>query len=90
VGGRRAAHAAHQAGVYAHGVTADGLDRAAQLGVAALGAGVVIPPAPEGPDQLPVVLGYADQGGQWLRNGRRYDRAATHVAPEPTVDVIGL
>jgi hypothetical protein len=87
--------AAREAGVdlpvdYAHRVTADGLDRATQLGVTALGAGVVIHTASESPDQLPVVLGYADPGGQWLRDGRRYHPAATHVAPEPPVEVIEL
>jgi hypothetical protein len=87
--------AARDAGVdlpvdYAHRVTADGLGRATQLGVTPLGAGVVIHTAPDRPDQLPVVLGYADRGGQWLRDGRRYHPPATHVAPEAPVDFIGL
>lgn len=87
--------AAREAGVdapvdYAHRVTADGLGQANQLGVTPLGAGVVIHTAPDRPDQLPVVLGYADRDGQWLRDGRRYHPAATHVAPEPPVEVISL
>jgi hypothetical protein len=87
--------AAREAGVdlpidYAHRVTADGLNRTTQLGVTPLGAGVVIHTAPNSAIQLPVVVGYADQGGQWLRDGRRYHPAATHVAPEPPVEVIGL
>ncbi len=87
--------AAREAGVdlpvdYARQVTVDGLNRATQLGVTPIGAGVVIHTAPEGPDQLPVVLGCADRGGQWLRDGRRYHPAATNVAPEPPVEIIGL
>jgi hypothetical protein len=74
---------------YARQDTDDGLNGATQLDVAPIGADVVIHIAPEGPDQLPV-LGNADRGAQWLRDGRRYHPAATHVAAKPPVQVIGL
>lgn len=69
--------AALEAGVeltasYAARVAADGLARCEQLGVTRLGEGVVIHTAPENQYKLPIVLGYADAGGEWLRDGSRH------------------
>ncbi len=66
--------AAAEAGVelttsYAAIVAADGLARCGQLGITRLGEGVVIHTAPEDRSELPIVLGYADRGGEWLRDG---------------------
>ncbi len=87
--------AARDAGVdlpvdYVQRVTADGLGRTTQLGVTPLGAGVVIHTVPEDADQLPVVVGYADSGGQWLRDGRRYQPTITAAAPEPPAEAVTL
>jgi hypothetical protein len=57
---------------YAVRVAADGLARCAQLGVTRLGEGVVIHTAPENRRELPIVLGYAGAGGEWLRDGSRH------------------
>jgi hypothetical protein len=56
---------------YARAVAADGLARAAALALSRLGAGVVIHTAP-GERHLPIVIGYADERGQWYRDGRRH------------------
>lgn len=53
---------------YAERVAADGPCLCPQLGVTGLGEGVVIHTAPEASDQLPIVLGYADSTGEWLRD----------------------
>lgn len=65
--------AAHDAGIeltldYANTVAAQGISRCDQLGVTKFGAGVVIHTVPEGAQEHPVVLGYADGTGQWLRD----------------------
>ena len=57
---------------YARRIAADGLARCVQLGVTRLGEGVVIHTAPENSCELPIVLGYADAGGEWLRDGSRH------------------
>ena len=69
--------AAAEAGVelpidYSHRVAADALSRAGQVALTRLGAGVVIHTAPDTPDRLPEVLGYADAAGQWYRDGSRH------------------
>lgn len=69
--------AAGEAGVdlpsdYAQAVAADGLARCPQLGVTLLGGGVVLHTAPEGVDGLPVILGYANPGDRWRRDGSRH------------------
>ncbi len=56
---------------YAARITADGLARCDQLAVTTLGDGVVIHTAPAGDGELPIVLGYADRDGEWLRDGSR-------------------
>ena len=56
---------------YARAVAADGLARADALALSRLGAGVVIHTAP-GERRLPIVVGYADERGQWYRDGRRH------------------
>ena len=58
--------------IYAERVAADGAARCHQLGVTRLGDGVVIHTAPESQEELPVVLGYANPDGQWLRDGTRH------------------
>ena len=58
---------------YAERVAADGLARCQQLGVKRVGRGVVIHTAPEAHLELPIVLGYADASGEWLRDGNRHD-----------------
>jgi hypothetical protein len=72
--------AAHNAGIelnrsYADTVATHGLAQCGQLGVTNLGNGVVIHTAPENPSELPVVLGYADETGEWLPDGNRHDPA---------------
>jgi len=56
---------------YARAVAADGLASAEALALSRLGAGVVIHTAP-GERSLPIMLGYADERGQWYRDGRRH------------------
>ncbi len=57
---------------YSEAVARDGLQRCPQLAVRRLGRGAVIHTAPESPQELPIVLGYADATGQWYRDGRRH------------------
>ena len=69
--------AARDAGIFvpqgfAERVTADGSVHCGQLGVTRLGDGVVIHTAPERSKELPIVLGYANPDGQWLRDGTRH------------------
>jgi hypothetical protein len=33
---------------------------------------VVVHTTPESRSELPIVLGYADRAGEWLRDGRRH------------------
>jgi hypothetical protein len=68
---------AHDAGVelpvsYSQRIAADGLGFGPELGVSRLGVGVVIHTRPRTTDRLPIVLGYADNRGQWHRDGRRH------------------
>lgn len=72
--------AAHDAGVeltpsYAQRVSVDGLLRGEQVGVTKLGGVVVIHTVPATRAELPVVLGYADADGEWLRDGTRHHAA---------------
>jgi hypothetical protein len=69
--------AALEAGVelptgYAEQIALDGLKLCDQLGVTRLGDGVLLHTAPEGADDLPRLLGYADGYGQWYRDGTKY------------------
>ena len=61
---------------YSRRVATEGLAHEAALGVTRLGAGVVIHTAPRSKDQLPVIVGYADDRGQWHRDGSRHIDAA--------------
>jgi hypothetical protein len=66
--------AARDAGVeltdsYAAKIAVDGITRCDQLGVTKLGGGVVIHTAPEDVRESPIVLGYANPTGEWLRDG---------------------
>jgi len=58
--------------VYAEQIALDGLALCDQLGVTPLGDGVILHTAPEGPHDLPRLLGYADRSGQWYRDGTKY------------------
>lgn len=71
------ARVAREAGVglpsdYLETLVSDGLGSCPQVGLSRLGDGVVIHTVPDGPDRLPVLLGYADRDGCWHRDGRRY------------------
>ena len=74
---------------YSEAVARDGLERCPQLAVSRLGRGAVIHTAPETPEQLPIVLGYADATGQWYRDGHRHHAPvqAETVAPHQRMDV---
>ena len=77
--------------VYARQVAADGLRSCDQLGVTRLDTGVVLHTAPDTPDQLPAVLGYADTTGQWYRDGSRHTpRNPRPARPSPTAHTVGL
>jgi hypothetical protein len=69
---------------YSEAVAANGIAICEQLGVTRLDHGVAIHTAPESPDQLPVLIGYADAAGQWYRDGRRHSTLS--VAPAPGVE----
>ena len=58
--------------VYAEQIALDGLALCDQLGVTRLGDGVVLHTAPEGAQDLPKLLGYADGSGQWYWDGTKY------------------
>lgn len=75
---------------YARAVTAAGLTLAETLAVTRLGAGVVIHTRPDRDDQLPVVVGYADAGGQWNRDGTRFQPPAPAAPEAPAVPGVGL
>jgi hypothetical protein len=69
--------AARDAGVeltdsYANKVADEGLSRCNQIGITGLGDGVVIHTAPQDSHERPIVLGYADTGGEWLSEGTRH------------------
>ena len=87
--------AAAEAGVelpagYARDVAAQALARGEEVGVTRLGRGVVLSALPgEGPGMV-LVVGYADDGGQWYRDGRRHrDSEGTAPAGETAVRVLG-
>ncbi|MGH9073388.1 MAG: hypothetical protein ACRDZQ_04605 [Acidimicrobiales bacterium] len=67
---------------YLRAVACDGLRFCPQLGVSRLGEGVVIHTAPEGGDQLPILLGYADHLGRWHRDGARHHPAQPAGQPQ--------
>jgi glycosyltransferase A (GT-A) superfamily protein (DUF2064 family) len=73
---------------YVRRITTDGLMQKNRLGVSRLGSGVVIHTAAERLDRIPVVLGHADSGGQWLRDGRRYHVTVVDTAPEPPAEAV--
>lgn len=73
---------------FARAVAADGLARADQLAVSRSGVGVVIHTRPHDTRQLPVLLGYADDRGQWHRDGHRH-QPAPPPADQPTVAGLG-
>jgi len=75
---------------YARAVTAAGLTLAETLAVTRLGAGVVIHTRPDRDDQLPAVVGYADAGGQWNRDGTRYRPPAPGEPDAPSVPEVAL
>jgi len=67
---------AHEAEVeiarsYARRVAATGKG-AGELGVSRLGSGVVIHTVPATKHRLPVIVGYADNRGQWYQDGSRH------------------
>jgi hypothetical protein len=69
---------------YSHRVAADALAFGPELGVSRLGAGVVIHTCPRTTDRLPIVLGYADNRGQWHRDGSR------HLEETPAPDTVAV
>ena len=87
--------AAAEAGVelpagYARAVAAQALVSGEEVGVTGLGRGLVLSARPGGAPGMVLVLGYADAGGQWYRDGRRHrDSEGTAPAKETTVAVPG-
>ena len=78
--------AAHNAAVelprsYAVRVVATMAKGDGELGVSRLGSGVVIHTVPPTKDRLPLIVGYADNRGQWYRDGSRH--VETPAAEEP-------
>jgi len=62
---------------YSRRVAADGMSRCDQIGVTRLGSGVIIHTLPGSPSELPIVVAYADSGGQWYRDGGRHHTGGT-------------
>lgn len=56
------------------------LARRGEVGVTGLGRGVVLSALQGGGAEMPFVVGYADAGGQWCRDGRRH-RQGDGTAP---------
>ena len=87
--------AAAEAGVelpagYARDVAAQALARGEEVGVTGLGRGVVLSALPGESPGMVLVVGYADAGGQWYRDGRRHrDSEGTAPAKETAVAVPG-
>lgn len=75
---------------YARAVAAAGLALAETLAVTRLGAGVVIHTRPDRDGRLPVVVGYADAGGQWNRDGTRFQPPAPAEPEALAVPGVGL
>lgn len=75
--------------VYAERVALDGLVLCDQLGVTRLGDGVVLHTAPEGAQDLPRLLGYADGSGQWYGDGTKYLAEQPGGRPAATKEVGG-
>ena len=65
---------------YAERVCDDGLRLSERIGTTRLGEGVLLHTAPEGANELPRLLGYADRSGQWYGDGTRYGPEAPDVA----------
>lgn len=57
---------------YARRVAAETLTRCELVGVTRLGRGIVLHTVPAAERTLPVVIGYAQPGGQWYRDGSRH------------------
>jgi hypothetical protein len=53
-------------------VAAAGLKREPNVGLSRLGTGIVIHTVPATRKRLPVVVGYADERGQWCWDGKRH------------------
>ena len=87
--------AAAEAGVelptgYTRAVAAQALARGEEVGVTGLGRGVVLSARPGEAPAMVLVLGYADAGGQWYRDGRRHrESEGTAPAGETAVRVPG-
>lgn len=64
---------------YALAVAAQALRRGEAVGVTRLGPGVVLSSLPSEEHPMPFVVGYAEAGCQWYRDGRRH-----RPSPEPT------
>jgi hypothetical protein len=56
-----------------------------KLGVSRLGSGVVIHTVPATKRSLPVIVGYADNRGQWYQDGSRH--VEVHETDEPIEDI---
>ena len=77
--------AAAEAGVelpagYARAVAAQALARGEEVGVTPLGRGLVLSARRGDGSAMALVVGYADAGGQWYRDGRRH-RESEGAAP---------
>ena len=85
--------AAAEAGVelpasYARAVATQALARSEEVGVTPLGRGLVLSALSGESPGMVFVVGYADAGGQWSRDGRRHrDSEGTAPAKETTVAV---
>lgn len=73
---------------YAKWVAADGLAHCDRLGVTPLGDGIIIHTAPDTPDQLPILLGYAGPKGEWTRTGQRWQPPSPTAEPEPSPPIM--
>jgi hypothetical protein len=73
--------AARDAGVYlplsySRRIAVQGVALESPLGVTGFGDLIVIHTLPQDPDQLPVLVGFADADHQWYRDGRRHTEPA--------------
>lgn len=64
---------------YALTVAAQALRRGEEVGVTRLGPGVILSSPPSEEHPMPFVVGYAEAGCQWYRDGRHHC-----PSPEPT------
>jgi hypothetical protein len=60
---------------YLYRVVALGLEHDPDVRASRLGRGVVLVTVPESRSRLPIVVGYADDRGQWYRDGTRHVEA---------------